>query len=121
MGSSGSSASKVSRAAGGNLELVRRHINDHKVLMYTKTTCPKSTQAKTLFDKGEVPYHEVNLEKVENANNIKTALKEVIGNANTPNIFINHKHIGGYEELQKKHDSGELKDLLNQANIRHIF
>lgn len=44
---------------------------------------------------------------------IQSALGELTGQTTVPNIFIDHKHIGGNSELQSK--KGQLKGLLTSA------
>lgn len=45
---------------------------------------------------------------------IQDALQEITSQRSVPNIFIDHKHIGGNSELQSK--KSELPNLLKQAN-----
>lgn len=67
------------------------------ITIFTKAGCPYCTQAKkTLSDKG-FDYEEIILD-----HSISTrSLRAVSGLATTPQIFIEGKHIGGNEELQK--------------------
>ena len=44
---------------------------------------------------------------------IQDALEEMTGQRSVPNVFINHKHIGGNSDLQAK--KGELGGLLKEA------
>lgn len=44
---------------------------------------------------------------------IQDVLEEMTHQRSVPNIFINHKHIGGNSDLQKK--KSELPDLLKEA------
>ena len=40
-------------------------------------------------------------------------IKKSNGRRTVPQIFIEEKHIGGYEELRELEKSGELKNLLS--------
>ena len=44
---------------------------------------------------------------------IQDALEEMTGQRSVPNVFINHKHIGGNSDLQAK--KGELGAMLKEA------
>lgn len=52
---------------------------------------------------------------VDDGAEIQNALAELTGQRTVPNVFINHKHIGGNSDLQDKKASGELKKLLEEA------
>lgn len=45
---------------------------------------------------------------------IQDALEEITNQRSVPNIFIDHKHIGGNSELQRK--KSQLPQLLKEAN-----
>lgn len=50
----------------------------------------------------------------EDGSAIQDALEQITGQRSVPNVFINHKHIGGNSDLQAK--KGELAQLLKEAN-----
>ena len=53
------------------------------------------------------------VEKTDDGAAIQDALEEITQQRSVPNIFINHKHIGGNSDLQAKRS--ELPDLLKEA------
>jgi glutaredoxin 3 len=50
----------------------------------------------------------------EDGGEIQDALQELTKQRTVPNIFINHKHIGGNSELQKL-NTAQLKAVLKEA------
>ena len=52
-------------------------------------------------------------QSVDDGAAIQDALQEITSQRSVPNIFINHKHIGGNSDLQSR--KSELPDLLKEA------
>ena len=82
-----------------------------KVLIYTKKLCGYCNEAKTLLDKKNQSYEEINIDKVAG---VKDYLMNLTAWDTVPQIFINDKFIGGYEELYKLDVSKELDKLLQE-------
>jgi glutaredoxin 3 len=49
---------------------------------------------------------------------VQAALLAITGQRTVPNIFINHKHIGGNSDLKALSNSGKLKALLEEAGAK---
>jgi glutaredoxin 3 len=49
---------------------------------------------------------------------VQAALLAITGQRTVPNIFINHKHIGGNSDLKALANSGKLKALLEEAGAK---
>ncbi len=79
-----------------------------KIVIYTKTYCSFCHKAKELFDMKEVGYNEIDLLK----ENKLDEMVERSGRTTVPQIFINGKHIGGYDELLALDIKGKLDSLL---------
>lgn len=80
-----------------------------KIEIYTLEWCPYCEKAKALIKSKGFSYEEYNL----NEDGIKEEMKERADGAKTvPQIFINGKHIGGYDQLVEANISGELDPLL---------
>ena len=62
---------------------------------------------------GVKPYI-LELDQIDDGAAIQDALEEITSQRSVPNIFIDHKHIGGNSELQGK--KKELPQLLKEAN-----
>jgi len=80
-----------------------------KVIIYSKNNCPYCVWAKQLLDNKKVSYEEffvdqdpVKLEEMLRLSNRRT----------TPQIFINDKPIGGFDDMAALDKAGELDKLL---------
>lgn len=80
-----------------------------KVVIYTTAGCPYCANAKELLTKKGVEYEEIHVDKDTNklAEMVKLSSRRSV-----PQIFINNKPIGGYDDLSKLATSGELDTLL---------
>ena len=82
------------------------------VIIYTSAHCHYCIEAKKLLEKKQIEYNEIRID-VE-----PTRLQEMIersGRRTVPQIFINHKSIGGYTDLRELEKSGALDKLLEEA------
>jgi len=81
-----------------------------KVELYTTTSCPFCVRAKSLLKSKGVPFVEIDV--TEDAA-LRQKMVELSGGRRTvPEIFINGKIVGGYEELKALNDRGELDPML---------
>lgn len=82
-----------------------------KVVMYTKDHCPYCKMAKTLLTAKNIAFEEIHVdqdpEKLEE-------MMRLSKQRTVPQIFINDKPIGGYDDLAALAKSGKLDGLLNQ-------
>ena len=79
-----------------------------KVLVYTKENCSFCERAKFLLQRLKIPYDEKKLHTQDEF----MKLKSETGWMTFPQIFINGKLIGGFQDLARIHESGELEKLL---------
>lgn len=83
---------------------------DKTITVYTTDYCPFCVNAKTLLQRLELPFTEVNL---ENNHELRMRLsQENNGWRTVPMIFIGDHFVGGFTELKSLHDRDGLKDLL---------
>jgi len=83
-----------------------------KVELYTTTACPFCVRAKALLKHKGVPFTEID---VTDDPELRAKMVEMAGGRRTvPEIFINGKIIGGYDELRALEDEGSLDPLLAQ-------
>lgn len=80
-----------------------------KIIVYSSEHCPHCTNAKTLLSKKGLDYIEIMVgQDVEK-------LKEMVAlskRRTVPQIFINDRHIGGFDDLHEFDQSGKLDALL---------
>jgi glutaredoxin 3 len=84
-----------------------------KVQVYTTTYCPFCTRAKALLKNKGVAFEEID---VTDDDELRQKMVQLAGGRRTvPEIFINDKIIGGYDELRALEGRGELDALLAEA------
>ena len=82
-----------------------------KVKIFTTATCPFCIRAKDLLAKrGVNDYEEI---RVDIDPSQRTVMMEVSGRRTVPQIFIDHQHIGGCDDLVDLDRRGGLVPLLN--------
>lgn len=81
-----------------------------KIEVYTADYCPYCTKAKALLQMKGAQFEEIDLSGDDDA---RMALVEKSGGRRTiPQIFIDGKHIGGFDDLDALNKKGELDKLL---------
>ena len=80
-----------------------------QVIVYSTTFCPFCVMAKRLLTSKDIDFEEKNLTGDYDALN---DLKNRTNHRTVPQIFINDKFIGGYEELAELNSTGELDKML---------
>ena len=81
-----------------------------KILMYTSNFCPYCTNAEKLLSEKGVD--NINKIKVDEDRNTLEEMIQKTGKRTVPQIFIGNIYIGGFEDLRKCDQSGELDKLL---------
>ncbi|MGO9453487.1 MAG: glutaredoxin 3 [Candidatus Binataceae bacterium] len=85
-----------------------------KVEVYTTNYCSFCTRAKNLLKKKGVAFTEID---VTDDDALRAKMVEMSGGRRTvPEIFINGRIIGGYDELSALDARGELDPLLAEAS-----
>lgn len=74
-------------------------INSEKIVVFSKTTCSYCKKAKELLDNSEFKYKLVEIDLDLNKDQLKEELITKTNMKTVPNIFIDGKSIGGYNEL----------------------
>lgn len=75
------------------------------VKIYTLTMCPSCIAAKRLLNERNVEFEEINIQKEEIS---RDELEELTGGRTVPQVIINDKSIGGFENLLALDQKGEL-------------
>ncbi len=93
----------------------------NKIEIYTTKNCSFCKKAKLILEKYEV-FSEIDVEDKEKR---KLMTKRSNGLRTVPQIFINNKHIGGYDQLKLLEQNKSLVKLLKMnkkdLNIRYYF
>jgi glutaredoxin 3 len=82
------------------------------VILYTTEPCSFCRVAKMLLDKRNVPYREVNLAKDASG---RAELVRMTGMMTFPQVVIDGRTIGGYQELLQLDRAGGLAELAEAA------
>jgi glutaredoxin 3 len=84
-----------------------------RVEVYTTASCPYCVQAKRLLKARSIPYEEID---VGGDPELRAEVMEKSGGRRTvPQIFIDGRPIGGFEELAALDAAGELAGLVGSA------
>jgi glutaredoxin 3 len=88
--------------------------NVAEVEIYTTPFCPYCYRAKSVLDKKNVQYREID---VMMAPTKRSEMRERSGGVNTvPQIFVDGTHIGGSDQLLELERDGDLDSLLGIAD-----
>ena len=80
-----------------------------KVTVYTTDPCSFCVRVKALLKSRDVEFDEVNLAKDPAG---RVALAKRTGMMSFPQVLVGERVVGGYSEVQKAADNGELDELL---------
>ncbi|XP_013113169.1 uncharacterized protein LOC106091238 [Stomoxys calcitrans] len=110
----GSVISQISRAsavdmASAQASFVQNTLKQHKVVIFSKSSCPYCTMAKDQFKKLSVPYHVVELDQRNDCSEIQDVLGEMTGARTVPRCFIDGTFIGGGTDVKKMYETGALQ------------
>jgi glutaredoxin 3 len=84
-----------------------------KVEVYTTSYCPFCTRAKALLNRKGVEFEEIDV--TDDPDLREKMVKRAGGRRTVPEIFINDRIVGGYDELRALDVEGELDALLAEA------
>jgi glutaredoxin 3 len=80
-----------------------------KVTVYTTDPCSFCVRVKALLKSRDVEFDEVNLSK-DPAGRVELAKRT--GMMSFPQVLVGERVVGGYSDVQKAADNGELDELL---------
>jgi len=83
-----------------------------RVTIYTTEPCGFCRVAKSLLDKRNVPYHEINLAKDPSG---RMELVRMTGMMTFPQVVIGAEVVGGYQVVVQADKAGRLADLAEAA------
>jgi glutaredoxin 3 len=85
-----------------------------KVVLYTTQICPYCMRAKALLRSKSVAFEEIDVGRDPKLR--EEAMRLSGGRRTVPQIFIDGRSIGGYDELYALEQAGELDRLLGGAS-----
>ena len=101
-------------------EIVKSEINDNDVVLFMKGTpvfpmCGFSAAVVQILTNIEVEFHSINV--LDNPE-IREGIKEYSNWPTIPQLYVKKEFIGGCDIIREMNDTGELRDLLNNKNIK---
>jgi glutaredoxin 3 len=84
-----------------------------KVEIYSTLFCPYCARARRLLDQKGISY--IDIDVIADMSKRGEMIKRAGGRTSVPQIFIDDRHIGGYEELYALDRQGALDALLQGA------
>ena len=112
MGGTASTAVDTPQEAASFVEKV---VSEHKVAVFSKTTCGYCESVKRLFGELGVEPHYVELNQRSDEVLLKQVLVERTGSRSVPRVFIGGQFIGGCDETRALHRQGGLVERLKAA------
>ena len=79
------------------------------IKIYSTAWCGPCASAKRLLDSLGQSYEEIDIEE---HNITREKLMEITGGMTVPQIIINEKRIGGFDQLLQLNQSGKLEEML---------
>ena len=83
-----------------------------RVKLYTTMTCPFCIRAKRLLEARGIPFEEID---VGHDDALREEIMQRSGRRTVPQIFIDERSIGGFEELAALDAAGKLAELHEPA------
>ena len=83
--------------------------------MYCTAVCPYCVRAENLLRARGVA--EIDEIRVDLQPELRQAMMEKTGRRSVPQIYIGTRHVGGFDELAKLEQSGELPRLLSAPGV----
>ncbi len=81
-----------------------------RVTVYSTTSCAICQRAKFMLKKWEIPFDEILIDNDQQA--MREFIEVTDGARTVPQIIIDGKPIGGFDELTELHMDGELDELM---------
>ena len=83
------------------------------VVIYTVDYCPYCKKAEILLKSLDIPFKKIDITQDEDEHRKKLGeYYGIQGRVTVPQIIIGGKRIGGFDVLEKFHNSGELEEIL---------
>ena len=83
--------------------------------IYFKSWCPYSQRALALLESKGVDFKAIDL--TENADDLEQEMRQRAGRTSVPQIFVDGKHLGGYDDIAALDAEGRLDPLLFRSDV----
>ncbi|ODM97118.1 Glutaredoxin-2, mitochondrial [Orchesella cincta] len=113
-------ADGAGRQENGIKDGIDELINQERVVIFSKSTCPYCDDAKKVFDKLGQSYSTVELSDHPNGGEFQSALKEMTGAGTVPRVFVDGKCIGGGSDTVQLYQNGKLEEILRKGSVETI-
>ena len=94
-------------------EMIQQELRSHRVVVYSKTSCPHSRAVKELLRSLSQGYVAVELDHVAHGRDLQRALARLTGVSTVPQVFIDGRFVGTADGTRQALASGLLARLLN--------
>jgi glutaredoxin 3 len=97
-------------------DTVKQLINDHKVIVFSKTYCPYCVKAKDILGKYKLKdYKVIELDEIDNGDEYQKVLGKMTNARTVPRVFIAGQCIGGGDDTERLDKKGDLEKQLKQV------
>jgi len=96
-------------------QYIQKMIKNNPVMVFSKTTCPYCTMAKTALDETGVDYVVEEIENREDCAKLQEIFQQLTGGRTVPRVFIGGKCVGGGSETYSLQNQGKLVPLMQKA------
>ena len=83
------------------------------IVMYSTRFCPYCVRARFLLESKNVEYTDIG---VDARPDLRREMMNKSGRHTVPQIWIGERHVGGYDDLARLEQQGQLDELLKQAS-----
>ena len=82
-------------------EIIKEHLKEHNLLLYTFSTCENSTIIKQMLKQENIEFEYFDLDKLKDGNKILHALEKMTYYKKPPFVFHNQLYVGGVNESKQ--------------------
>ncbi|GJJ67824.1 glutaredoxin 3 [Entomortierella parvispora] len=93
--------------------MVDRLIRENKVMLFSKSYCPHSKNAKSVLSGKGIQFKTFEIDQEQGGPEVQDYLQQKTGQRTVPNIFINSQHLGGNSDLVAAKENGRLDSMLS--------
>lgn len=92
--------------------IIERSINENRIFIFSRTTCPLCNKVKKLFKDINESYEVMEVDQAPHGEEVDRALAERVGKTSVPQVFVKGILIGSCDDTYAAFESGRLRDLL---------